>query len=140
MNVITVVGGTPSRKVLAMKTVQHMCKVLMPRVRSLDIEVRITKNYVGKTGMEASHLELDTHREHYIEVDAGLGMCDFVTALCHEMVHAKQSYRKELTQRNNKMFWKGRDCTDVDYMNQPWEKEAYQLQDELALDIWKNVL
>lgn len=140
MNVINIVGGSPKQKDLAYKVIDRMCEVLMPRVRTLDIEVKITKNLTVKSGMEASHLELDTHREHFIEIDRDLGLRDFITALCHEMVHAKQSYRKELTQKNNKMFWKGRDCTDLEYMNQPWEKEAYKLQDGLALDIWEKVL
>jgi hypothetical protein len=28
----------------------------------------------------------------------------------------------------------------MEYMEQPWEKEAYRLQDKLALEVWNEVM
>ena len=42
--------------------------------------------------------------------------------------------------KEGKQLWKGRNCTDVEYMDQPWEKEAYRLQDKLATEIWEKVI
>lgn len=141
MNYIEIRGGRKDQRDIAEKVLPFMLQRLgLGRVRTLELEFVIKKNLVKNTGAEAFHCEGETHREHEIEIDADLGFRDFITAICHEMVHLKQSYRKELVQKNGKMFWKGRDCTDVDYMKQPWEKEAYKLQDKLALEVWKEVL
>lgn len=141
MNYVDITGGRKDQRDVAEKIVFFMLQRLgLGRVRTLDIQVDIKKNLFNQTGGEAFHLEGENHKHHEIEIDADLGFRDFVTAICHEMVHLKQSYRKELIQKDNKMFWKGRDCTGVDYLEQPWEKEAYKLQDKLALDVWKEVL
>ena len=54
-------------------------------------------------------------------------------ALAHEMVHAKQFLRGELTGEGG-FAWKGRKADGYEYENQPWEKEAYRLERELFLD------
>ena len=52
--------------------------------------------------------------------------------LAHEMVHAKQFFRKELTCEGG-FAWKGRSADNYQYDNQPWEKEAFRLEKELFL-------
>jgi hypothetical protein len=50
------------------------------------------------------------------------------------MVHVKQYAKGELKERykyGHKQLWKGKDHSDTDYWDQPWEKEAYKLQDEM---------
>jgi len=54
-------------------------------------------------------------------------------ALAHEMVHARQFFRGQLTCEGG-FAWKGRKANNYDYMNQPWEKEAYKLERDLFLD------
>lgn len=54
-------------------------------------------------------------------------------ALAHEMVHARQFLRKELTCEGG-FVWKGKDSSDIKYKDQPWEKEAYELERDLFLD------
>ena len=54
---------------------------------------------------------------------------DIVKTLCHEMVHIKQYLRKELSM--NGLIWMGKDTSNTPYMEQPAEKEAYKLQEEL---------
>lgn len=54
-------------------------------------------------------------------------------ALAHEMVHARQFLRGELT-AEGVWKWKGRNADNYAYTNQPWEKEAYRLERELFLD------
>jgi len=54
-------------------------------------------------------------------------------ALAHEMVHAKQFLRGELN-CEGAWKWKGRMADGYEYMNQPWEKEAYRLERDLFLD------
>jgi hypothetical protein len=54
-------------------------------------------------------------------------------ALAHEMVHARQFLRGQLS-AEGAWKWKGRNADNYAYMNQPWEKEAYRLERELFLD------
>ena len=53
---------------------------------------------------------------------------DFLTAIFHEMVHVKQYLRKQLDE-----YWYD---TYEEYINDPNEKEAFKLQEEL-LEKWK---
>jgi hypothetical protein len=54
-------------------------------------------------------------------------------ALAHEMVHARQFLRGQLTCEGG-FAWKGRKADGFRYKNQPWEKEAYKLERTLFLD------
>ena len=60
----------------------------------------------------------------------GLGD-DFLTTIFHEMVHVKQYVRKELFSECN--FYGSHD----EYLNLPWEVEAYKVQEEL-LEQWNT--
>lgn len=61
-----------------------------------------------------------------------LGFIEMMQTLAHEMVHARQFLRGELT-NNGAWKWKGRNADGYDYENQPWEKEAYRLEKELFM-------
>jgi hypothetical protein len=57
---------------------------------------------------------------------------NWLSTLAHEMVHVKQFARKELNPSLTK--WKSRsNVSDIDYWDQPWEKEARRLQHKLVL-------
>ena len=55
---------------------------------------------------------------------------DFITTIFHEMTHVKQLVYKEFFTECN--FYESRD----EYLNLPWEVEAYAKQEEL-LEQWK---
>lgn len=49
--------------------------------------------------------------------------------LAHELVHAKQFFRADLSHNRRGDFrWKKRNAGGYKYGNQPWEKEAYRLE------------
>jgi hypothetical protein len=54
-------------------------------------------------------------------------------ALAHEMVHARQFLRGELTCEGG-FAWKGNNASEFKYKDQPWEIEAYKLERDLFLD------
>ena len=141
MNYLEITGGRKDQRELVETVVNTMLHELgLGRTRALEIEVKITRGLQKKTECQAFYMNGDTLLEHEIEIDAELGLRDFITAICHEMVHLKQAYRKEMVQKaDGRTYWKGRDCTDVDYLDQPWEKEAYRLQDKLALKAWETL-
>ena len=92
MNYIEVNGGNKFQRHIAETVVTQMIKALMPKMKTLEIEVQIKKltgDAVGWCMME------DTNREFTIEVANNLTLKDLVTTICHEMVHVKQYARKE---------------------------------------------
>ena len=64
-----------------------------------------------------------------------------VRTVLHELVHVKQFARGELDSKYKGMRWKTAHVTDdVDYMDLPWEKEAYKMEDKLAAKFWSENL
>ena len=66
---------------------------------------------------------------------------DSASTLAHELVHAKQYIRRELTMKilNNALTTsrgKSRTLTQSVYRNFPWEEEAYGLEEELTQLYW----
>ena len=132
MNYIEVIGGNKFQKQTAEKVVQKMIETLMPRMRTLEITVNIKKLTGDAVGW---CMQEDTNREFTIDVHNKLTLKDFVTTICHEMVHVKQYARKETCGYGKK--WKGKKIAHkTAYYDLHWEKEAYKLQDNLAQLVW----
>tara|TARA_B100001059_G_C17742999_1_gene532721 strand:- start:824 stop:1237 length:414 start_codon:yes stop_codon:yes gene_type:complete len=132
MNLVEVTGGKKYQRDIAQKVVYAMIDTLMPRMRTLDIEVKIRKISGDAVGY---CMQEDTNRMFTIDVQKDLSLRDFITTICHEMVHVKQYARNEMDCYGRK--WKTKVISDkVGYYDLPWEKEAYRLQDKLAQEIW----
>jgi hypothetical protein len=131
-NVISVVGGIKHERHIAEKCVAHMIDKLMPRMKTLDIEVEI-KNIPGSA---IGYCDMqDTNREFTLEIQKGLTLKELVTTVVHEMIHVKQYARNEMDEAGK--TWKR--CFVVEgtgYYDLPWEKEAYRLQDKYAQSVW----
>ena len=139
MNLVDVIGGTKFQKEVAFKTVCQMITELMPRMKTLEIAVRIRKfndDAIGYCMME------DTNRQFEIEISKDLSLKDFVTTMCHEMVHVKQYARNEMNGLATDRRWKKCNVSDsVGYWDLPWEKEAHRLEGKLAQKVWdSNIL
>ena len=93
---------------------------LIPRIRKCYIEINIRK----MNGYEGTCIDGD-EREYFIDVNREQPLVDLCVTLCHEMVHVKQYVRKELFSEVN--FYKTRE----EYLNLPWEVEAYEKQEIL---------
>ncbi len=70
-----------------------------------------------------------------IELSKEYSFTDLMIALAHEMVHAKQFFRKELI---NGYMWKGRNYWNCTYLHQPWEKSAYYHEMKLYKECWSQ--
>ncbi len=138
MHLVEVRGGRKGQRELVETIVYPLIKHLMPRLRNIEIDIKLVKNLSEKTGAEGFCLQ-DEPRRYELEIDTALGFRNFITTICHEMVHVKQGVRGELTEVCGKQYWKGKVC-NKDYYEQPWEKEAYRLQDKLAQWTWENLL
>ena len=107
-------------------------------VKNIYLDIKLTKNLKKKEGAYGyCHIvdnSLARPREFMIELDTSMRykFDQILTWLAHEMVHLKQFVRGELCDyETGRVQWKSRTFGKVHYDDQPWEKEAYRLEDEL---------
>jgi hypothetical protein len=70
-------------------------------------------------------------RSFLIELHNFLPVEDYTKTLLHELQHVLQHVRGDLKDKGQKRLWKGIDCSDLDYDDQPWEQEAHKLEEIL---------
>ena len=125
---ILVKGGTRRQRNMVYDIASFCYMELIPLIRKCYIEINI-KNMEGYEGTCIDGEE----REYFIDVNRKQSLENLCVTICHEMVHVKQYVRKELYSEVN--FYKSRE----EYLNLPWEKEAYEKQ-EVLFSKWKNTL
>ena len=138
MLIVGVTGSNKTKRDIAYNVVHYMIKQLMPRLRNIEIEVKLT----ALTGDAVGYCLMgDSNRDFELEIDKNLNIKDLVMTLCHEMVHVKQYVRKEMDDWNGLAVarWKNKTVLpNTNYYDLPWEKEAYELQAKLAKMCWKE--
>ena len=128
MNYINVMGATKKKRDLVENAVIFCISELMPRMRTLEIEVNI-KNLKSE-GVAGWCYEGEDNRDFYIDVDKNLTGGELIETVCHEMVHVWQSATRKMKDLSfgRKMYMgKVYDETTA-YDDEPWEIEAYAMQ------------
>ena len=143
-NYVSATGGTKRQRRLAQDVAYWCIKELMPRHRTLDIEIILTKCF--EDGAAGFCYALETEREFEVCIDKRLYPADkneFILTICHEVVHVMQTAKGLLVDRvypkklGYRRFWKcpktGKliNHTKTPYSKQPWERQAYRMQEEL---------
>jgi len=128
-NYVEPAGGTAKQRDLVSRVVHFCIEELMPRMRTLDIEILLTKLEPNAKGF---CLMTDNNRMFELEIEKRMTEQEIITTVCHEMVHVKQYARNELTDTEG--CWKGKILDADSYGNtSPWEVEAYEAEEILAL-------
>lgn len=98
-----------------------------------NIVVRMhSKVHVGELGTEGLCEPVD--RRNFI-IDVAL-FGNWLSILAHEMVHVKQFATDEMDTGLTR--WKSNKyCENIDYWDQPWEKEARKLQHKMVAEFDK---
>ena len=124
---IFVEGGSRRQRELTYDIASFAWMKLMPRIRKCTVNFKLKKLKV----YHGTCLDIGD-REFDIEVEKRLSLGDdFITTIFHEMTHVKQLvYREFFTECN---FYESRE----EYLNLPWEVEAYAKQEEL-LEQWNK--
>ena len=143
MNFVLVTGSNISRRSLAENIVNFCIEELMPRMRTLDIEVKIRS--MKDEDAIGFCLETDNNRTFEIDAEKTLDEENFIETICHEMIHAWQSATRKMKEKPNKRLWlckdgKYRNYTNCAYMRQPWEVEAYRMQEGLKTKFMESNL
>ena len=123
MNYVNVSGGQPYQRKRVESIVHYCIAKLMPRMQTLDIDVRLA-NLKGEA--YGYCLSLDK-RTFELEIEKKLNLKTLLTTVAHEMVHVKQFARGELYENSaNKHRWQGTWLNkDPEYWDAPWEIEAH---------------
>ena len=138
MNYINVIGSTKRKRALAESAVIFCISQLMPRMRTLDIELNIKNLKVEE--VVGWCYEGENKRDFYIDIDKSIDGEELVEVVCHEMVHVWQTATrkmKDLPSGAQMYMGKVYDETTA-YEDEPWEIEAYAMQGGL-LEKFKEV-
>ena len=107
-------------------------------VKNISLDIKLTKGLKQKEKAYGyCHIidhNLSRPREFCIELDASMkyGFDEILIWLAHEMVHLKQFVRKELWDyESGRVQWKSRSYGEMSHDDQPWEREAYRLEEKL---------
>ena len=138
MNYLAVTGSTKRKRELAESAMIHCISELMPRMRTLDIEL-ILKKLKDKEVVGWCY-EGENKREFFIDIEKSLDGDELIETVCHEMVHVWQGATgriKDKFRGGYKKLWKCKDGKYRNYLNtayekQPWEVEAYKMQGPLT--------
>ena len=157
---ILINGGTKEQRRLVDNITGWFCQKYFSRFKSYNIEIDLCKIEGNVQGWA---LDIDKNCSH-IEIDKRLKGDDFITCVLHELVHVKQQFKRELVELNGKAKrWKDeihigimnfsdmdkieaekirmmaltKDVFVSDYMELPWEIEAYAMQETLLIE-WKE--
>ena len=125
---ILINGGTKKQRNLIHDISWWFCDKYFSKFKYFNIEIDLTKI---KGEVQGWCMEVDKNASH-IEIDKRLKDDDFITCVLHELVHVKQQFKGELKEMNGiEKMWKGEVHICIDYMNLPWEKEAYAMHEVL---------
>ena len=72
-------------------------------------------------------------RDFTIELHANMSKELYTKTLLHELVHLRQWVEGSLRYKKGQMMYKNITVSKMDYMEQPHEIEAYELEDDLYL-------
>lgn len=136
-------GGTRKQRELFRKFGDWLAQELLGKRLSKNIviflEIKLSSDMGGE--IDGSVGYMGTHPPFWIyhfDIAQDQSKTEFLTSIAHEFVHIKQFRRKEYVQKIvngiERQTWKGRDHTKTPYDKQPWEKEAYRMQDKLVRD------
>lgn len=119
-NSIEVIGGNKSQHHYYYSMVDYCIKKLMPRIRTLDLTVKVKS--LG--GDAYGYCLCENRRTFEIEIASNVPLKQRMQALAHEMVHVKQYVRGELGFEGH---WCGKfyNTDKLDYWDLPWEIEAH---------------
>ena len=123
--------GRIAQKKRIEKYINDILYFYMPRIRRLvHIEITIVNECEDLYGVcwgDKQSIEITLVRK-------GLTLDEMMQNLAHELVHAKQYLKGELSPY--KHMWKGKDYSTYSYTTLPWEEEAYNNEEELYRLYW----
>ena len=79
-------------------------------------------------------------RDFEIEIHNRMSPELYTETLLHELWHVYQHVTGQLKDKHGTRYWKGIDHSETDYEDQPWEKEAHQMEKVLVREYTQSLL
>ena len=139
---IEATGGLKKERELAEEVMWFCMDMLMPRMRTLCVDLEFCKT-LDDGAMGYAYMGEDD-KDLIVQVDHRLGRIEgrdkLIETICHEMVHVWQmstGRMKDTFKGGYKQFWKCKDgkyrnYTKAPYERKPWETQAYELEGKLT--------
>tara|TARA_R100001163_G_C5048110_1_gene185171 strand:- start:537 stop:980 length:444 start_codon:yes stop_codon:yes gene_type:complete len=138
MALVSVTGGKKTQRLLAQDTAYWAIYELMHgnMANNIEVDISITNLWEREELIGVCCWSEDNIRPRVfeIEIDKNIDDDELIKTVCHEIVHVKQYAKGELRERyapKHDLFWKSRKANGYKYDNQPWELEAWRLQEVL---------
>ena len=142
MKYVEVKGGQKHQREMIQKLAEWTLQELLPRHRKVEVTIRLKD--LTKEGVEGWCMEEDD-RYFLVDVEKKQSLRDIVTTVVHELIHVKQYVKREMVDfydrkaGGRKIRWKKTVYGyGTAYERQPWEKEAFRMQETLANEIWEK--
>jgi len=139
---VLVMKGQMKNKAKIVTYIGNLCKELginrmYSKVIFLNFKTNIEDDAQGLCwgDMKKGYCEISISRT---EEGERLPFEQMMQTIAHEMVHAKQYFRGELNSYGSRV-WKGRNAEGWKYENQPWEREAFRLEEKLYKKCWPKI-
>jgi hypothetical protein len=144
--VLEISGSTERKRQLVAEAAYFFKDKLMPRMKTLEIDIHLCPHYEKKTTSSGDCIWEDTNRysrEFTINLDSSNDDW-MVRTLAHEMVHVKQWARGEMQDiyddddgSPKRTRWKSKfiNIKNIPYEQWPWEKEALRVETR-AYNAW----
>lgn len=140
---VEIFGETPQAELVELISFDIL-KYLMPRTtKDIDVEIHFIDKCDGQVAGDC----YGDRNEAFINIAKGsynykYSFNEQFLTLCHELVHAKQFIKGELS--GNGSTWHGVDMHLINNIkDQPWEQEAFKLEVELYnkyIKMFKRIL
>jgi hypothetical protein len=138
--ILTLNGGSKLHREIARDVVEFMQQKYFDKVGNLQVEMKLSKILNRECNADGICFVLESGsrpRKFEVSIDTRLSLQDFIKTIIHEFVHVKQYVRGELVDRvrgRAKTTWNNKDHTKTPYSKQPWEREAYRLQEKFYIE------
>lgn len=127
------------KKTLYEQAAKYFVHALLPRAKNLYVDICL------ESGLDADAFCTQIGNRYFVlEVSKSMPIEEQLKSIAHEMVHCKQFFKKQLQYKDGKIYWlnkyysnkqlKRKELTKDDYfnyLNTPWEIEAYELENML---------
>lgn len=127
-------GSVKNKPVVDVFVVNCIKKLKLERLRVPVISISFVSRLdcYGLCSGSPKRVEIEISK-HCPTTGRKLGFMEMMHTLGHELIHARQIIRRELTTDGEGFRWKSRRANGYRYENQPWELEAYRQEDDVLM-------
>ncbi|RPG31857.1 MAG: hypothetical protein CBB72_011865 [Muricauda sp. TMED12] len=138
---IEIRNGNKTKNELVLQVVEFCKTKMFPRAENVELSIHLVKNLQEKEGVLGDCFD-EGWREYVVRIDKYLDPKTMVETLCHELVHVKQYVKGQLHEYETKpghRWQKTYIPADTNYADRPWEKEAFAMEKQLAMEfVYEN--